>query len=561
MTSEPTPEELIRESMHDLLNPTIPHQTLPDLTKPHHTPPMPTTIKEQEEIKLRLKMEAQLTGDRPAISQIKTGLHDGLLYFGFVSSEGHTGVITSDKQVFFDFGKADNQIKNVFGLNYRYRFEGDILDSFFSISGIKRFLQGSEIVTLKNCYDRIKDSNQAFMYYDNNTSHKLIALDILKTYFLPIAEAAGRTVFIAERGSGKTRQSMVYKLLGCNSVASADISGPAFFRVMESTCVTLIIDDFDSLNEEQRIAVIQHYRTGYKRVSKAVRVSDQDRRLDAFRNYGHVVLNNTMGLDATSLDRSWQVPLRKSNERFLSKDLHESDPNWKSLRDDLYICALSCWEEVSKHYDSVTSRLRSRDFEKSRLLLALAQAIDPELKEEIERFLIDLKERNPSYDPEDPFFIAMLELSKMEKGQSKSFKEISDIALANLLNPSSRDYRKEKHGWDVRLGKKLHNFPGLRPKTIQGQPYLEVTDSKAIRGYIESLGGVGSGVVGCGGVEEGWQGSPSDATKENLEAMLIENGEMELTRLQELGFTTEQLDRYKTEGFIFEPRAGWVALI
>lgn len=478
-------------------------------TTTHQHPVTPTHTQEREYL-----IKALLERGRPQISQLKCGIHHDLFYFGTaIPTPGNPRrptnmIIASNKEIYLDepgnSEETKKEIRTQLKLNYRGTFDYEVLDSLFSTKGIQDFLNGKQPMTIKQLFDVIMKLNREYMYYPDDEAHEYVALDIISTYFLPCFEAKGRTFLEAEKGSGKTRQCTIYKLLGFNSVMSADISKASFYRIMENTCGTLIIDDFDSLSDEQKNDILQHYKTGYKNTSKTVRTGEGKVRMqETYRTYGHVVMNNTGGLDPISADRSIFLPLLKADGEITTKPINEQEIRWRAITDNLFICALHFWKEVKDTHSLLTSKLSGRNFEVSRAVLSLAEIIDKRLFDRLESWLASCFDDNNNFDPETDWSFLGLKVF-FDKDEGYSIK-LNDIAKGIAENEGLYDGHKD---WNTRtraissfLGKVFKNLPGaFRKKKIHGSLYIELRSQDTFRNYIHAKGWHW---VGLGGVVDG----------------------------------------------------------
>lgn len=454
-----------------------------------------------------------LSKDKPKIAQIKCGIHslsDDVFYFGIETFTGQTAVITSEKKIYVDFKKktsqgweGSNEIKENFGLNYRYPLETDVLDSVWSVEGIKKFLYSNHEPTLKTVFEKICSINKEYIFHVDDRSHELVALDIMSGYFLPCFDTLGRTSFIAPSNSGKTQQCRIYKLLSFNPMMSPDISGASFYRAMESTCGTLIIDDFDIVPDERKQELLQHWRTGYKNSSKAIRVGDRtNRKLDAYRNYGHVIMNGTLPLDAISRNRSKGIPMTKTTNELTRKVIDENSPKWRVLRDDMHICALQNWSTVRECYRNLKFKLTARDLEVSRGLLSIAYLISEELFDSMQNYLLEILEQQ-NQEAEDDWTGIMLRFwSDKETGVEYSAQDIAKEILRETGQANVADYDSKLRGISIWVGKHLLLYSSLFKWRITHKTkkkyYLK--DAEAFKTFLaDKYGGIG-GIGYIGGI-------------------------------------------------------------
>lgn len=557
-----------------LVLPKVSHPIPPTSTQPNPTPPNPTRDDAQRDFLIK----SLLSKERPVFAQLKAGIHAGLFYYGTAIYEGgysRSALVTSDRRLLLDWGKGrKNELKEVLDLHYRFPLDYEALDGHFSNQAIQRWLEGAEAKSLSDLFQAVLTQNQTFMDYPDPRTHEVVALDILSTYFLPCFEAKGRTFLEAEKGSGKTRQCTIYKLLAFNSVMSADITKSAFFRLMESTVATLIIDDFDSIGEEQKTDVLQHYKTGYKDSSKSVRVGEgKIRKIESFRNYGHVIMNNTGGLDEISAERTIYLPILRSDKARLSKPLQESSQEWVALRDDLTLGGLQHWQAVKEAYEVVKSNLKGRRFEISRALLALASLIDPELQARLEEWLRESLEGSQATDTEtDWAFLTLQEFLSLTDGEHRTIKGLAEVLIKQQWNQEDRLYKSKLHGCTVWLGKHFRRLPGIfKVVMVNGTTCAKLLSTQRLQEYLDGKGWSRVEVKGLGGVGIGLEtkeemiGQTSKSTYETPVQTFLrtaENGRIyTVETVAELcDLTTEQaaaeLAAAAERGEAYQPRPG-----
>lgn len=435
-----------------------------------------------------------LQNEKPEFKSLGCGIHtdpktkEEFFYFGtkvYEGNLGRDGIITSNKNVLVAF-QDENQIRQV-GINYRFPFFDSILDYSWSNNkteySINNFIFGNEIeISLKDCYEDTLKNQLHFMDYQEDMMYVSKSCDIESSYYLPIFETKGRTFDNAEKGSGKTKVAMLYDLQMFNPLMSADITGASFFRAVESTNCSIIIDDFDSVPEEKRIPLIQLWRTGYKRGQKAIRTSEGKTKIpEAFNIFNSMIGNNVGGLDDITQDRCNTYQLIKStNREKINKKINHKDPKWQIQRDKKYYCALKNWKLVRETYNTLkVDGINGRDLERVAPILTIGKLVLDDktflqLVEYEKRKIEEYKDRDVS---SDWLFMALKKVVDKVGSYSDLEKESGIwIRLDNLVNEimadnfdsGSRDYEKTKKSISIYLGKMFKNTPLFKSGKVHG---------------------------------------------------------------------------------------------
>lgn len=457
-----------------------------------------------EEELLNLKIKTLLSKDKPKFQSLGMGLHNEVFYYGTKiydeDFKPHDAIVTSDKKVYVNWGNND-EIKTKFGLNYKWEFFDDILDRHWSNQSIKKWLFGkTNKISIQKAFNKIVKKNQLYMIYPDERWHKVVALDILSSYFTELFECKGRTLISQDKGSGKTRQSTIYKLLSFNSAMSNDWSKSSIFRSIESTKATIIIDNFDEISDEVRKDIMVVYRA-YKK-SKSVRTEGESKRKPmGFDLFTSILLNNILGLDDTSEDRARKLPIIKSKDPIVNRKMNEKDSEWQEIRDECYVCGLQNWELVYKTYRKMKEqRLIGRELEIIEDILTLAKLISKKLYEEILGLYQEQLEQNKIKELSDDWIYlgteSILEKLKSERCLEKWINVadiVEDVSTA-LWNPDIRDLNQKKRSLAIFLGKVFKNIPLFKGRTVNGRVQylfkkdnvLRFCDLKDYRNLIES---------------------------------------------------------------------------
>lgn len=465
---------------------------------------------------------SMLKKERKPFKSIGRGVHNGVFYIGTVLNQGKKeldAIVTSDRHIYVDWGKGEyNQIREDFGLNYRFPLFIDCMDNWWSNKSIEKWYKDGYSVDIKQLYNKIVSLNKKYMIYEDERIHKYTALDIIRTYFFDLFPANNRTYHHADPGSGKTNQLMLYRALSFNPISSTDFSSASIYRIIESTSGTILIDDFDNLPEEQKSSIIQHIRTNYKKFKTIRADGNKKNRPYAYNSYSHLVFNNVYGLghDLVTPERLITIRLLKHKD---AKDITiNSDDNfWKPIHDDLYVMALQYWEQVKESYDSIeVEDLNARGLEIIKPILAIAAIISDDIYNDILTWYKEtIKQENIRDVTEDWEFLLLKELwertrYKEDTEEVRVFvKEIAEGIANSVSSPSSEGYKQTLNRLYAFVGGKLKGylFKGGRSKgvtryEVYKERVCQVLDSKDLLKTVEeSTGeGTGEGVEGVEGV-------------------------------------------------------------
>lgn len=448
--------------------------------KPVVNPVVESQKKSRDEL-----LKCYLSFDKVKNKSLGMGVHNGVFYYGTVIHKGSrpcSSVVTSDKKIYCCWPSSDprrippdDEIKRDFGLNYRYEFFEESLDHSWENKSIHSWLFGKPLIpSLKELYDDIKKRNELYIYHHDKRVHSFVAVDILSSYFLVLFNAKGRTFFIAERQSGKTEQTKIYQLLVFNPFMYGDGTSSSYFRIVESTKGTPLIEDFDLINEEKKNDQTQLIRVGYKKDIKAIRSDGYSFRPNSYDLYSSCVINNIAGLDDITTDRCISIMMLRTDKKTLTNNRpNTNDHSWIYLRNQLYTAGLTYWKEVQQTYDELkTEELGGRDFEKVRPHLAIAKLISQEVYDELLKFFIDLSESSRVRDLETEWgYILICYLYEVCKDLKKQQKKDGYIPVKDIVNKTwikaldiskeDRDYKKKIRGYSAFIGKYLSSYSTL----------------------------------------------------------------------------------------------------
>jgi len=430
----------------------------------------------------KFKIEQFLSEEKPIFQGIGAGIHDGQMYFGTNVYRGNkifTAIIVSNKKIFIDFGEKDrNEIKENFGLNYRFDFFGDNLAYDWANIGpfsISEFLESAkEPPSFRELYDEILAIQKKVIWHYEPAFHEWTACDLLATYFNEIFSARGRTFHCAEKESGKTTQLLLYKELAFHPLASGNISGASIYRTIESCKPTILIDDYDAIPDEQRVSTEQSLRVGYKKGMRAIRCDDK--RPIGFDIFSHMLINNCGGLDDISESRCSVHTFMKKPNNVELESLNKLKIDWQLLRNKLYYMGLSRWQEVQAVYSTLAvEQLHNRELENDLPVLAIAKLVGDDVFESVLDYVIKRNRERAQKSNEDDFRVAVLGFLKIKLAEQKRVRirsrEIAEALLEEQkgIGADDKNYGRELRAFSKLIGEFLSKqSPYIMRKMIHG---------------------------------------------------------------------------------------------
>ncbi|MDK2743221.1 MAG: DUF3631 domain-containing protein [Nitrospira sp. BO4] len=395
---------------------------------------------------------------------------DGVLSVGVVL-DGQPYVVCGDRQIVpvKDFGAENYGLTNV----------------RFSKEGIKRFLRG-DVITGPELLERLEVFLRRFVVMGKDFP-SLLALWLTGTYCYTVFEYFPYLVLRSpEKRCGKSRTLDLISLLGFNAhQPTASPTEAQIFREPREDGGVQIYDELEGMtgDKERWSAVTSVFNAGFHKgqVVTRYRKTGQGQQKEAFETFVPRAIASISSLETTLEDRSIMVMMQRllpgqQTERF---SLRRLDAQAQSLRDDLYIFALTTAPTIADLYDvgefPGLSGLDHRAVDLWEPLLSIAAVIDAcgetgTLTERMTQLAERLGGERASRSADDPNPIIIEVLDECLGLGKEARVRAEDLA------------EKVRHrlGWDCLTPKALANR--LHPLGLKSSRWREAQENR--RGYV-----------------------------------------------------------------------------
>jgi hypothetical protein len=210
----------------------------------------------------------------------------------------------------------------------------------------------------------------------------LVALWTVGTYFVQHCQTFPRLWLTGERGSGKSKVLAVLHGTAFNASLCVSPTPAVLFRLIEEARPTLLVDEAEALDADERRELLGIINVGYKRGATVPRVEgDRTRQVQFFSVYTPVALAGIRALNATTEDRCIPLVMQRGLDPLrINAEVSPTAPSLARIRDGCYRLLLARSDEVHAALGDVPlpAWLSARPRELWRPLLALAYVADQE---------------------------------------------------------------------------------------------------------------------------------------------------------------------------------------
>lgn len=347
----------------------------------------------------------------------------------------------------------------------------------WSNKSIKDYIAGThKHVAPLDIFKSIRAQFERFCDYEEPGYSALLTLFTMITYLHRITYSLPILYITGEPGSGKTRTSTIIEQLAYNS-NMGDFSPAALRRMISAASPTLIIDDAEFLNPENKaeasIMIQQLLRRNYKTGSKDMLVNKNTHSLETYDIFSPSVISCVTYLEKALETRTIEIRMIPSLKCKVNELLPPPGDFWNDMRDDCYLFALENWSDFKKAYEDMKTpdHLQGRDFEIWRPMLAMAQIVGKEVFDEVlevSKLLIESSEERYVSNFSHELVVALAEIVKERRQTIEGMSDKQEITYSEIMGKIRDKFQREnqfmpEYFTPKKLGHALSRF-GFKPK-------------------------------------------------------------------------------------------------
>ncbi len=274
---------------------------------------------------------------------------DGLMAFS-VKVKDDIFIITSDKRLF----SLKDAAKEGFILKHA---AVDI--TRFSAKGVSLFLGSKYKVGIPDLYQKVYDYIKRFICFPDEAYLHYTVLWVIGTYVFMLFRYYPYVWLNAEKGSGKTLLMEILSSIAFNAELITNPTESVIFRDISNNLITMFIDEVEQLRKRDKDtygSVISLLNAGFNKAGVVKRTESTNKGgfvIKSYTAYSPKMFAGINEIDDILQDRTVRIPLlrKKDNETVQRyKETPEILELQRSIRDDLYVFALTYAKEIAEYY-------------------------------------------------------------------------------------------------------------------------------------------------------------------------------------------------------------------
>ena len=307
---------------------------------------------------------------------------DGLMVFT-VKVKDTPCLITSDRRLF----ALEDAPQEGFVIKH-----GTVDTARFSAKGVTAFLDGKYEVSIPALYEKIYSYVKRFIHFPDEAYLSYVSLWVMGTYVFMIFRYYPYVWLNAEKASGKTLLMEVLSAVAFNGELITNPTESVIFRDISNNLITMFIDEVEQLRKRDKDtygSLISLLNNGFNKagvVKRSEATGQGGFVVKSYSAYSPKMFAGISEIDDVLQDRTVRIPLlRKKDDEIVQR--YKGTPEilelQRSIRDDLYVFALTFGKDLAEYYhregpDGIEglSHLNNRELDIWEPILLLANVID-----------------------------------------------------------------------------------------------------------------------------------------------------------------------------------------
>lgn len=293
-------------------------------------------------------------------------------------------------------------ISKKFEEKHKIRFESECsdLNLRWSLPSIKEYLKGdSKNIQGTELFLKIKNLYENYLYFHNSAWYSIHSLWDIGTYFFILFKAYPIFELRGLQGTAKTKIMSISNSItfnACNEIM-VNPSESTLFRETHSKRITKYIDEAEKLFTFVKGKLIADDRISFINQSYSCKgaVPRQEKIGNKFvtiyyKSYSPTMIGSINGLQGATENRSIIHITTKNppEDKRGDKEPETEAETFQEIRNQLYLFALQNWKMILEQYENLENdtKLKSRDFQIWKPLLAISKYLGTELYENTKKY-------------------------------------------------------------------------------------------------------------------------------------------------------------------------------
>jgi len=229
----------------------------------------------------------------------------------------------------------------------------------FSPKGVISFLEGKEI-DIPEIFQRIYDYIKRFIHFPEEAYLTYLALWIMGSYVFMLFRYYPYVWLNAEKGSGKTLLMEILSAIAFNGDLITNPTEAVIYRDISNNLITMFIDEVEQLRKRDKdvySSLISVLNAGFNKsgMVKRTECTPDGYVIKAYSAYSPKMFAGISEIDDVLQDRTVRVSiLRKKDDEYVKRYKTNAEvlELQRSIRDDLYVFALTYAKDIAGLYES-----------------------------------------------------------------------------------------------------------------------------------------------------------------------------------------------------------------